>query len=395
MMRWVILAACVTSRSGIGLQFIALAALMPQVRHDLHFNYTEVGWLLGLFMVVGVFLSVPAGMIAQRLGDRATLFLGLAALLAAATAAAWAGGFASMLASRVLGGLGAVLTTVTAAKILTDWFGGREISTAMGFLGLSWPIGIALGLSLLPVLEFAWGWRWAVQATAALPVIAVIVAGLIPMLGRPQSGSPVSEAAPTLWSITRPELMAILAGGIAWLLMSSGGYVVFSSYAADLIAAKGFTRAEAGLALGALSWLFMVTIPMGGWMADRWGRGDAQFWAGCLLSALTIALVPAAAEWRGPVLIWVLLTAVMGITVGPIMALPSQILRPAGRATGLGVFYAVYYGGTVVLPAAAGWLLDRTGSAAWVVWFAAGCLVAAPLFLMACRALQRRWGLGS
>ncbi len=390
-MRWLILAACVLARLGIGLQFIAIAALMPAIRADLGLSYTQVGLLLGLFMVTGVFLAVPSGMIAGRWGDRRTLFVGLGALTVAAGLQAGAESFAVLLAGRVLGGLGAVFVTVTAAKILTDWFLGREISTAMGFLGLSWPLGIALGLSLLPSLAAIWGWRGAVLAMAALPLLAAAAVLALPRLGRAPDGTPgAPRDPPPLWSITWRELLAVVVGGIAWPLMSSGGYVVFSSYAAEYMTSRGFGHAQAGLALGLMSWLFLLTIPLGGWLADRLDRGDRLFWIGCWLSALTIAAVPLG----GPIVLWVALTAIMGITVGPIMALPGALLSPASRATGLGVYYAIYYLGTVILPALAGWLLDVTGRSDWVVWFAAVCLLVAPLFLTWCRALQRRWTLG-
>lgn len=386
--RWLALAALVFARTGIGPQFIAVAALMPMVRTDLALSYTQIGLLLGLFMVTGLFLAVPSAMIAGRLGDRRTLFLGLAAMAGGAVAASSADGFALLLAGRILGGMGAVFTTVTAAKILADWFHGREIATAMGYLGLSWSLGIAIGLSVLPALALMAGWRGAFLATAAMPVAAALLALALPRLGRP--AGPEAGASGRLWSITAREFWAVLAGGLAWPLMSSGGYVVFSGYAPKLLADGGMGTAEAAAVISVLSWLFLVTIPLGGHMADRWGQGDLQFWLGCLISAAAIALVPV----TGPVLLWVVLAAAMGVTVGPIMALPGQILSPASRSTGLGVFYAVYYGGTVALPALAGWLIDATGGAKWVVWLAAACLVAAPLPLALCRHLQRRWGLG-
>ena len=386
-LRWVILALLVFARSGIGLQFIAIAALMPIVRMELGLNYTQVGLLLGLFMVTGIFLSIPSGMIARRLGDRRTLFIGLISLIVGGGVAAASDGFGTMLAGRVLGGVGAVFITVTAAKILADWFTGREISTAMGFLGLSWPIGIALGLSLLPGLETWLGWRLAILMTIFLPMCAFIVVVMIKALGKfkdteLEAGTPKTA----LWSISRKELWAIVAGAFAWPLMSSGGYVVFSSYAPELLIAQGLSNEEAGLAIGLLSWLFMITIPVGGYLADRYGRGDFLFWFGCLASALAIAFVPIGDL---PVL-WVVLTAIMGITVGPIMALPGDLLTPASRSTGLGVYYTVYYLGTVVLPALGGWLLDVTGSPAWVVWYSSACLVTAPLSLLLCRRMQRR-----
>ena len=390
-MRWVILAAAVFARTSIGLQFISVAALMPLVRAELSLSYTQVGLLLGLFMLAGVFISVPSGIFAARFGERRVLFGGLAALIAAGIITAAADGLPMMLTGRILGGTGAVLITVTAAKILTDWFHGQEISTAMGFLGLSWPLGIAIGLSLLPELANWSGWRAAILATNLLPLGAVLAALLIPRLGQPLAGTTRSSAHKRpLWVITRREAIAILIGGMAWPLMSSGGYVVFSSYAPELLTAKGLSISAAGLAVGLMSWLFMFTIPLGGWLTDRFGRGDALFRFGCLFSAGAIALVP----MGGPAMLWMVLAAVMGVTVGPIMTLPGQVLGPASRATGLGIYFSVYYLGTVVLPASAGWLLDASRSSAVVVWYAATCLTLAPLSLYCCRALQRRWNLG-
>ncbi len=69
------------ARTGVGFQFIAVAALIPQLRSDLHISYTQVGLLLGMFMITGVLLSLPSRMIAVRLGDRRTLMADLVAWL--------------------------------------------------------------------------------------------------------------------------------------------------------------------------------------------------------------------------------------------------------------------------------------------------------------------------
>ena len=115
-----------------------------------------------------------------------------------------------------------------------------------------------------------------------------------------------------------------------------------------------------------------------------------MFWGGCLLSAAAIAMVPLAE----PLELWIILAAALGLTVGPVMALPGEILTPESRGTGLGVYYTMYYLGTGCLPAIAGWLQDMTGSAVTAIWFSAFCLLIAPIFLMGFRWLQSRWKLG-
>jgi MFS family permease len=71
-----------------------------------------------------------------------------------------------------------------------------------------------------------------------------------------------------------------------------------------------------------------------------------------------------------PAWLWIVL---YGIAVAPVLlaiqALPGEVLPPASRATGFGVFYTLNYLGFATLPALAGYLLDRTGSTAAPLWF--------------------------
>ena len=389
--RWVVLAIVFLARICVGFQFIAVAAQMPQLRADLGFDYSQIGILLGVFMIAGAFLSLPSGMIANRLGDRRTIQIGLVALVAGGAILGSGETFHAALTGRIIGGLGAVFITVSAAKILTDWFAGREMATAMSVLGVAWPVGIAVGMSLLPFINVWSDWRVAVYVTAAVPALAVLLVSILPAAGGSTQSAPADAAArPPLWSIHPREFRIILAGGAAWPLMSTGGYVVFSSYAPVMLIDRGVPHTTAALVISLLSWLLIAIVPLGGYLADRTGRKDLMFWGGCLAAAAAIAMVPV----MDPVVLWVILSAILGITVGMVMALPGEVLSPESRATGLGLYYTMYYIGTGVLPAIAGWIQDTTGSAALVIWFSAACLALAPLFLLAFRILQNRWKLG-
>jgi MFS family permease len=388
--RWVVLAIVFLARICVGFQFIAVAAQMPQLRAELHFDYSQIGILLGVFMIAGAFLSLPSGMIANRLGDRRTIQIGLIALVVGGAILGSGETFHAALIGRVIGGFGAVFITVPAAKILTDWFVGKEISTAMSVLGVAWPVGIALGMSLLPFINVWSDWRVAVYVTAAAPALSMLLVSILPAAGLKTESQPApgnALARPPLWSIHPREFWMILAGGAAWPLMSTGGYVVFSSYAPVMLTDRGIPHTTAALVISLLSWLLIVIVPLGGYLTDRTGKKDLMFWGGCLAAAAAIAMVPV----MDPVELWVVLAAVLGFTVGMVMALPGEVLSPESRATGLGLYYTLYYIGTGMLPAIAGWIQDSTGSAALVIWFSAACLALAPFSLLAFRILQYRW----
>ncbi len=362
---------------------------MPQLRADLHFDYSQIGILLGVFMIAGAVLSVPSGMIANRLGDRRTIQVGLVALVAGGVILGSGDSFYGALAGRIIGGFGAVFITVPAAKILTDWFVGKEMATAMSVLGVAWPVGIAIGMSSLPFINLWFDWRVAVYVTAAAPALAILLVAVLPSSGVDDASPEYSQVRVPLWSIGRREFWVIVAGGFAWPLMSTGGYVVFSSYAPVYLIDRGLAHTNAALVISILSWLLILIIPLGGYLADRTGKKDVMFWGGCLVAAFAIAMVPVL-EFVEP---WVVLSAMLGFTVGMVMALPGEALSPKSRATGLGLYYTMYYTGTGILTAVAGWIQDVMGTGSFVIWFSAACLAIAPLSLLAFRIIQRRWKL--
>ena len=61
----------------------------------------------------------------------------------------------------------------------------------------------------------------------------------------------------------------------------------------------------------------------------------------------------------------------------------AQILSASSRATGMGIYYTIYYLGTGELPAVAGWLQEASGDVETAIWFSAICLVLSPLSLLA------------
>ena len=55
---------------------------------------------------------------------------------------------------------------------------------------------------------------------------------------------------------------------------------------------------------------------------------------------------------------------VLGSTFALLEALPAEVLDPATRALGMGMFFTLYYGVTLVAPVLGGWLSALTGSTA-------------------------------
>jgi predicted MFS family arabinose efflux permease len=78
--RWAMLALLFAARVGLGFQFQTLGSVADPLAAELHLSFAEIGTLIGLFMLSGIFLSIPAGIAGRYASDRVLVAMGLACL---------------------------------------------------------------------------------------------------------------------------------------------------------------------------------------------------------------------------------------------------------------------------------------------------------------------------
>jgi predicted MFS family arabinose efflux permease len=115
----------------------------------------------------GLILSLPAGYVGRFASDRAVVCFGLGCLALGGVLVALGTGFAMAATGRLMCGAGFVFSTVFFSKMIVDWFGGKEIATAMGVLVMSWPLGIAVGQIAHGWLAKTFNWQMAFWASSA------------------------------------------------------------------------------------------------------------------------------------------------------------------------------------------------------------------------------------
>src|SRR5262250_2923371 len=140
--RWVMLAVVFLTRTAMGLMFQSLAAVGPLMVEDLRLTYSGYSLLFALFMLPGAVMALPGGMLGRRFGGRRVAGAGLALMVLGGLVTGVSTGLALAAAGRAVSGIGGVLLNVALTKMIADWFTGREISTAMGVMLASFPVGM-------------------------------------------------------------------------------------------------------------------------------------------------------------------------------------------------------------------------------------------------------------
>ena len=349
--RWAILAVLILGRTAFGLQYQSVGAVGPAMMADLRLTFTDLGTLLGAYSTLGMFLAIPAGWLIGRFGDRRVMLTGLALMVAGGALLTLAPGFAMALAGRSAAGAGSLLIGVVGPKMVMDRFAGSALPAAMGALLASYPLGIGLGLMVLP--HFG-SWRVAMAASTAF-----CAAGLAAGFFTP-GATPIDRRVAPPHRLGTGTLIPLMAVALIWTFLNAG-YAVLLGFGAAFFVHGGMAAAQAGLLTSVGAFMAVPVLPVGGFVSGRIGRPLTSI--GVCLCVMAFGLLGVAAGLPAlPMLLSIAIS--LGLCAGPIMALPGEFLTPEHRALGMGLLFAVYYAGMTLLPPLAGLAGDATASAA-------------------------------
>ncbi|EJN10452.1 arabinose efflux permease family protein [Bradyrhizobium sp. YR681] len=350
--RWGILAILFVVRLTIAFQFQSVAAVAPLLQQSFGVGLADIGILIGLYFTPGVVLALPGGAIGRTLGDKPTTIVALLLMTAGSLVMAMTDIWGWQMAGRLTSGAGGVLLTVQLTKMGTDWFAGKEIATAMAIFVNSWPAGVAISLLVLPAIGTAYGAGAVFLSAGALTAIGI---GLI-LFYQPPPGATAGAAGSG--RLDPVALLAVIVAGAIWGLYNVGFAMIFS-FGPSLLVERGWSIAAAGSAISVVMWLSVISVPSGGYLADR-GKPLVLTIAASLAVAGLLAWL---SRSDAVITILVLIGLVGGFPAGPIMSLASRVLVPETRAIGMGVFYTLFYAAMMAGPAVAGRLAKSAGTA--------------------------------
>jgi EmrB/QacA subfamily drug resistance transporter len=173
--RWTLRVVCVST----ALLMVNVAApnvALPDIARDLDASFTDLQWTLsGYALALAVFL-LTAGTLADRFGRKRLFLVGLLAFNVASVLCAIAPSATTLIAARVVQGIGAAIMFPSSLALLAEEFEGparrRAIGTWGAVIGLSFAAGPLLG----GLLVEAAGWRAIFVLNLLLGIPAVFLA---------------------------------------------------------------------------------------------------------------------------------------------------------------------------------------------------------------------------
>jgi MFS family permease len=381
--RWVALAIVFVTRTSMGFQFQAVAAVAPLLVADLRLTWVQLGSLIGVYMLPGAVFALPGGVLGRRFGERRTVVASLALMVAGGLVTALAQGFVTAAGGRLLSGVGAVLMNILLTKMVADWFAGREMSTAMGVMLTSWPVGLGIAAATLGALATHASWRAAIVATALVAALGLV---LIAFAYREPPGSAgIAGRAVERARLSGRELGLATSGGFAWGCFNAS-LVAIVAFGPSLLMARGVSLGDAGFTVSLSIWLTMLSVPLGGLLTDRLQRPNFLIITGSIVAALVMMLLPTITH---SLLAFCLVGLAIGAPPGALMALLPKAVTSERLATLFGVSYTTYYIVMALVQLAAGAVRDLFGTPTAPIVLAALVMAATIVGLAIFRLVER------
>lgn len=308
MMRWAVLLFVSLAMFGNYYVYDSLWPVVDLLRTELDFTYQQIGWLSSAYNAAAVLMLLVGGYIIDRFGTKKALTVfAIVCLFAAALTAAFPY-FETILAGRILLGIGAEPLIVAATTTLAKWFKGRELSFAFGLnLSISRLGSASADWSTSVASPLYANWQDPLWLATAVAGISVTAAMLYWVLERR-----VEQRMP-LAPVQHDERIDFKS---LYKFSSSYWYIValcvvfyatifpFRSFAIDYFQqAHGLTREAAGLLSSMLPVAAIVATPLFGLWVDRVGRRSLFMAVGSLimlpLFLMVTYLPPGPLVWIG------------------------------------------------------------------------------------------------
>lgn len=228
--RPLVIVAVMLSMFMIAIEVTIISTAMPQIVGELG-GLTLYTWVFSSFLLAQTVATIVFGKLSDLFGRRPTLLAGIAFFLAGSIACGFAWSMASLVAFRLIQGIGAGAIQPVALTVVGDLYSAEERGRIQGFLASVWAVAALLGplVGALIIEHASWPWIFWINVPIGLLAAATFSLFLHERVGEARGTLDVAGAA----------LFALASAGAMVALTASGGGNLGLAAAAAAVFAVG------------------------------------------------------------------------------------------------------------------------------------------------------------
>jgi predicted MFS family arabinose efflux permease len=287
--RWVVsFVATLLGMMALQMSSLGFAPVIPLIQKAFHMSYSQVGLFTGLYGILALVLSVPAGLTAKRLGEKVVLVAGIAVVALGLVILSRATDFTGALAGRIVWISGYRFAFVCVLTALAVTCPPSLRGRTMGILGAMSSLATVVGAPFVGSIAEAFGWRNGILGFAGAAVLGGIIVAILYSGGSSSSSDNLSRATenrsenPTsAFRTPRVWALALLLGLIG---LPSFSVTFFVPSAAE--SAFGISTVSSSLIISS-GYLAAIFVNLGvGYLMDRFNKWRVM---GVLIAIMVLA----------------------------------------------------------------------------------------------------------
>lgn len=365
----------------------SLYVLFPLMAAEFGLSYAQVGLMKTTYSAALSLFQIPAGLLAEVVGEVPLLLGGTAALSGSLFLVGSAAAYAALLAALAVGGTASGVQHPLASSLVATAYEAGGWRRALGTYNFSGDLGKIFLPAASGLLAVRFGWRGALLGLAGGGLFAVALLFLAARSHRPfprGGGGRLRAAGVRGWGVTDRRRFAALA---AVGMVDDATRTAVLTFLPFLLAGKGLSTGEVGVALmllfagGAFGKYACGAVAERAGVAGMVAVTEALTGAGILgILFVPTTLLPFLLPPFGMVL---------NGTSSVLYATVAEITAAGHRSRVYGLYYTLYLGAGAVAPVLWGLVSDRVGlPATWIA--VAGVILGAVALALPLRA--RRGG---
>lgn len=149
---------------------------LPVLERSLRVPLSGIVWVIIAYLLVVTILSTQVGRLGDMFGRVRMYELGFGVFVLGSLLCALASGEASIVAYRVLQGVGGALISANSGAVIADTFPAERRGRAYGYTSVGWSAGAVLGILLGGLITTYVSWRWIFGINVPIGIAAILLA---------------------------------------------------------------------------------------------------------------------------------------------------------------------------------------------------------------------------
>jgi len=176
--RWATLAILLGTFAGnLGVSIANVA--LPAIASDVGAQAAQAIWIVNAYQLAMVIAVLPLAALGEKLGYKRVFMAGLVVFTLVSLLCAWAPSLETLVAARIVQGLGAACVSTIVPALLRVVFPPKLVGAGIGYLALTVATSAAIGPSVAAGILSLGSWRWLFGINLPIGLLAIVLAARI------------------------------------------------------------------------------------------------------------------------------------------------------------------------------------------------------------------------